>query len=67
MNNERDMIIWKLDKDLARARLALARIYEVIDLVYYWNEGRAVGELRLEDVTEIGKTLQEFFDSDKGD
>lgn len=67
MNNERDMIIWKLDKDLARARLALARIYEVIDLVYYWNEGRAVGELRLEDVTEIGKTLQEFFRDDKGD
>lgn len=67
MSNERDMIIWKLDKDLARARLALARIYEVIDLVYYWNEGRAVGELRLEDVTEIGKTLQEFFRDDKGD
>lgn len=67
MSNERDMVIWKLDKDLARARLALARIYEVIDLVYYWNEGRAVGELRLEDVTEIGKTLQEFFRDDKGD
>ena len=67
MSNEQDMIIWKLDKDLARARLALTRIYEVIDLVYYWNEGRAVGELRLEDVTEIGKTLQEFFRDDKGD
>ena len=67
MSNEQDMIIWKLDKDLSRARLALARIYEVIDLVYYWNEGRAVGELRLEDVTEIGKTLQEFFRDDKGD
>lgn len=67
MSNEQDMIIWKLDKDLSKARLALARIYEVIDLVYYWNEGRAVGELRLEDVTEIGKTLQEFFKDDKGD
>ena len=67
MSNERDMIIWKLDKDLSRARLALARIYEVIDLVYYWNEGRAVGELRLEDVSVIGKTLQEFFKDDKGD
>ena len=67
MSNEQDMIIWKLDKDLSRARLALARIYEIIDLVYYWNEGRAVGELILEDVTEIGKTLQEFFRDDKGD
>ena len=67
MSNEQDMIIWKLDKDLSRARLALAKIYTVIDPVYSWNEGRAVGELKLEDVTEIGKTLQEFFKDDKGD
>lgn len=67
MSNEQDMIIWKLDKDLSRARLALAKIYTVIDTVYSWNDGNAMFELERDKVKEIGKTLQEFFKDDKGD
>lgn len=64
MSNESDMLIWKLDRDLSRARLALAKIHRVVDEVYYWDEGYAMGELEREDVEEIAKTLQEFFDGD---
>lgn len=67
MSNERDMIIWKLDKDLARARLALAKIYTVIDTVYCWNDEYTMFELERDKVEEIAKTLQEFFRDDKGD
>ena len=64
MSNEQDMLIWKLDRDLSRARLALAQIHEVIDTVYYWDMGRAMSGLERCDVEEIAKTLQEFFDDD---
>ena len=33
MSNEQDMLIWKLQNDLAKARLALAHIHEVVDKV----------------------------------
>ena len=64
MSNEQDMLIWKLQKDLARARLALAQIHEVVDEVYYWDKGYAMGELERDKVEEIAKTLQGFFDGD---
>ena len=64
MSNEQDMLIWKLSKDLARARLVLAQIYEIIDTVYCWDVGQAMDELERNDVEEIAKTLQEFFDDD---
>lgn len=65
MSNEQDMLIRKLQNDLARARLALAQIYEVVDEVYYWDKGWAVGDLYCDKVEEIGKTLQEYFGDDK--
>lgn len=65
MSNEQDMLIWKLQKELARARLALAQIHEVVDEVYYWDKGWAVGDLYTDKVEEIGKTLQEYFGDDK--
>lgn len=65
MSNEQDMLIWKLQNDLAKARLALAHIHEVVGKVYYWDKGWAIGELECKDVEEIAKTIQEFFDYDK--
>lgn len=50
--------------DLARARLALAHIHEVVGKVYYWDKGYAIGELECEDVEEIAKTIQEYFGDD---
>lgn len=64
MSNEQDMLIWKLQNDLARARLALAHIHEVVGKVYYWDKGWAIGELECKDVEEIAKTIQEFFKDD---
>lgn len=61
MSNEQDMLIRKLQNDLAKARLALAQIYEVVDEVYYWDKGYALSELERNDVEEIAKTIQEFF------
>ena len=65
MSNEQDMLIWKLQNDLARARLALAQIHEIIDEVYDRDKGWAIGELECKDVEEIAKTIQEFFGDDK--
>lgn len=67
MSNEQDMLIWKLDKDLAKARLALGKIYTVIDTVYSWNDGYAMDKLERDKVEEIAKTLQAFFKDDKGE
>ena len=64
MSNEQDMLVWKLQNDLAKARLALAHIHEVVGKVYYWDKGWAIGELECEDVEEIAKTIQEFFKDD---
>ena len=52
MSNQRDIIIWKLDKDLAKARLALAKIHVIIDKVPFWNA----------EIAEIEKVLKEFFE-----
>ena len=57
MSNEQDMLIWKLDKELARARLTLGKIYTVIDKSPFWNK----------EVSDIANILQEFFNGDKGD
>ena len=65
MSNEQDMIVWKLQNDLARARLALAQIHDVVGKVYYWDKGWAIGELECKDVERIAKTIQEYFNYDK--
>ena len=52
MNNQRDIIIWKLSEDLSKARLALGKIYVIIDKVPFWNA----------EISEIEKVLQEFFE-----
>ena len=57
MSNEQDMLIWKLDKDLVKARLALGKIYTVIDKSPFWNK----------ELSDIANILQEFFNYDKGD
>ena len=64
MSNEQDMLIWKLQNDLAKARLALAHIHEVVSKVYYWDKGWAIGELECKDVERIAKTIKEFFKDD---
>ena len=61
MDNEQDVIIWKLQKDLTRARLALARIYDIVDKIHNWKTGYCLFEMECDDVEEIAKTLQEFF------
>ena len=52
MSNQRDIIIWKLSEDLAKARLALGKIYAIIDKVPFWNA----------EIAEIEKVLKEFFE-----
>lgn len=54
-----------MDNELARARLALAQIHEVVDEVYFWDKGWAIGDLYCDKVEEIGRTLQEYFGDDK--
>lgn len=55
MSNQRDIIIWKLNEDLTKARLALGKIYMIIDKVPFWNA----------DIAEIEKVLKEFFEDGK--
>lgn len=55
MSNQRDIIIWKLNEDLTKARLALGKIYTIIDKVPFWNA----------EIAEIEKVLQEFFEDGK--
>lgn len=55
MSNQRDIIIWKLNEDLTKARLALGKIYVIIDKVPFWNA----------EIAEIEKVLQEFFEDGK--
>lgn len=55
MTDPKDFLVWKLDKDLARARLALAKIYTIIDKIPFWNI----------EIKEIDETLHEYFDYDK--
>ena len=55
MSNQRDIIIWKLNEDLTKARLALGKIYAIIDKVPFWNA----------EIAEIEKVLKEFFEEGK--
>lgn len=55
MSNQRDIIIWKLNEDLTKARLALGKIYVIIDKVPFWNA----------EIAEIEKVLKEFFEDGK--
>ena len=55
MSNQRDIIIWKLNEDLTKARLSLGKIYAIIDKVPFWNA----------DIAEIEKVLKEFFEDGK--
>ena len=55
MSNQRDIIIWKLSEDLAKARLALGKIYAIIDKVPFWNA----------EIAEIEKVLKGFFEDGK--
>lgn len=64
MSNEQDMLIFKLNKDISRAQLALGKIYNMIDNIYFWDEERAIDELERQDVEEIAKILKEYFDGD---
>ena len=55
MSNQRDIIIWKLNEDLTKARLALGKIYAIIDKVPFWNA----------EIAEIEKVPKEFFEDGK--
>jgi hypothetical protein len=67
MNNDKDLMIWKLDKDLSRARLALGKIYNIAMKVYCPEAKHASSFINRDEVDEIVETLQEFFGEDKGD
>lgn len=67
MNNGKDLMIWKLDKDLSSARLALGKIYNIAMKVYCPEAKHAMSSIHREDVDKIVETLQEFFGEDKGD
>lgn len=64
MSNERDVIIWKLNKDLVRARLALSKIYNIASKVYCPEAKHASSFISRDEVDTIIKTIQEFFDED---
>lgn len=61
MSNEQDMLIWKLDKDLSRAHLALGRIYNIVLKVYCQEAKHAMSSINREDVDKIMETLEEYF------
>lgn len=65
MNNDRDMIIWKLGNDLSRARLALGKIYNIATKVYCPEAKHAMSSIHRDEVDKIVETIQEFFDYDK--
>lgn len=62
MNNEKDIMIGWLSKELSRARLALGKIYNIVMKVYCPKEKRALSFIARDDVDKIVETLQEFFE-----
>lgn len=62
MSDQKDLIIWKLDKDLGKARLALAKIYNIAMKVYCPETKHASSFIDCDEVDKIVETLQEFFD-----
>ena len=67
MRNQQDMLIWKLQKDLARARLSLFRIKIIVDKVYCLETKHASSFIGRDDVDKIVETIKEFFNDEKGD
>ena len=65
MSNQKDLIIWKLDNDLSRARLALGKIYHIAMKVYCQEAKHASSFINRDEVDKIVETLQEYFDYDK--
>lgn len=66
MSKKQDMLIWKLQKDLARAHLALFRIKIITDKVYCLETKHATSFIGRDDVDKIVETIKEFFNDDKG-
>lgn len=64
MSNEQDVLIWKLDGELNRARLALGRIYYIVGKVYCPEAKRAMSSIHRDDIDKILEILQEFFNED---
>ena len=60
MSNQ-DILIWKLQKDLSRARLALGRISTIVGKVYCPETKHASSFIHRDDVDKIIETIQEFF------
>lgn len=65
MRNQQDILVWKLDKDLSRARLALGKIYSIAMKVYCPEAKHAMSSIHREDVDKIVETLQEYFRDEK--
>lgn len=65
MRNQQDILVWKLDKDLSRARLALGKIYRIAMKVYCPEAKHAMSSIHREDVDKIVETLQEYFRDEK--
>lgn len=58
MSNEQDMLIWKLDKDLSRARLALGKIYNIVGKVCCAKTKHALSFIARDDVDKIAERNQ---------
>jgi len=65
MSNEQDMLVWKLDRELSKARLALGRIYTIASKVYCPEAKHAMSSIHRDDVDKIMETLEEFFKDGK--
>ena len=64
MNNEKDIMIGWLSKELSRARLALGKIYHIVGKVYCPEAKHAMSSIHRDDVDKIVEILQEFFNED---
>ncbi len=46
--------------ELNKARLALAKIYEIVDNEYNWENGHCIGEISGSDLEEVAGIIKEY-------
>lgn len=50
----------KTRDELNKARLALAKIYEIVDHEYDWENGYCIGEISGNDLEEVADIIKEY-------
>ena len=48
------------NEELNKARLALAKIYEIVDHEYDWEDGYCIGEICGDDLKELAGIIKEY-------